>query len=285
MSFPSTILTITEVLMASRSLETPDLFAWWRDSSIWRPHRNLKLRRYKTIIFTPFVLLFFPFSFCWWMATPRTQLHKLETWVSSYDSSVLNLSPSCADSFSKHISLFFFTLIFLFLLPFFQYRVLWSFSLVSLSLFSSPFIAVIYLFGFTVISFCFCWQVHILCALACVTAGLASLVSCLDSAYLCSLVLCALRFLGNAKSFYSRVPYRSCHYGELLFIRKVQYEWHHLYEFFPAYPLWAKVSFSGLPNALSAPLLPLVVSCSDCVCLCVLSAFLHRTLFSPSLYS
>ena len=64
MSFPSTTFTITEVLMTSRSLETPDLFARWRDSSIWRSQRNLKLRRCKTIIFTPFVLLFFPFSFC-----------------------------------------------------------------------------------------------------------------------------------------------------------------------------------------------------------------------------
>lgn len=54
--------------------------------------------------------------------------------------------------------------------------------------------------------------------------SLASLISCLDSAYLCSLILCALEFLGNAKLFYSHVPYRSCHYGELLIIRKVQYE-------------------------------------------------------------
>lgn len=115
------------------------------------------------------------------------------------------------------------------------------------------------------------------CASACMITSLASLISCLNSAYLCSLVLCALQFLGDAKLFYSRVPYRSCHYGELLFIRKVQYEWQHLYEFFLP-PLWAKVSFSGLPNTPSTPLLTLVVSRCDCVCLSVLSAFLHRTL-------
>ena len=43
-------------------------------------------------------------------------------------------------------------------------------------------------------------------------------------------------------------------------------------------PVWAKVSFSGLPNTASTPLLTLVVSCCDCVCLFGLSMFLHRTL-------
>ena len=114
--------------------------------------------------------------------------------------------------------------------------------------------------------------------------SLASLISCLDSAYLCSLILCALEFLGNAKLFYSHVPYRSCHYGELLIIRKSSMS-DTTFMNFSCLLSEQRFPSPGSQTPCPTPLLTLVVSCCDCACLFVLSIFLHKTLFSPSLYS
>lgn len=146
--------------------------------------------------------------------------------VSSCDSSVLNLSPSHADSFSKHISLFFFFNINFSISVAYSFNTEsyvhfpWFLCLCSLLRLLLSYVSLVLLSSY----FIFVGKFTFFCALACMITSVASLLSCLNSAYLCSLILCALQFLGNAKLFYSRVPYRFCHYGELLFIRKVQYE-------------------------------------------------------------
>ena len=159
------------------------------------------------------------------MATPCTQLHKLETWCHP----VILLSLICHQVM---LTLFLNTSLSFFFNINFSISVAYSFNtesyvhfpwfpcLCSLLHLLLSYVSLVLLSSY----FIFVGKFTFFCALACMITSVASLLSCLDSAYLCSLILCALQFLGNAKLFYSRVPYRFCHYGELLFIRKVQYE-------------------------------------------------------------
>ena len=77
--------------------------------------------------------------------------------------------------------------------------------------------------------------------------------------------------------FYSSLPCGSCHFGELRFIRKAQFEWYQLYESFPASTL-------NKGFLLWAPKHPVSTFADTCfvmlrLCVSVLSTFLNRNLF------
>lgn len=173
------------------------------------PSRNLKFERCKTIMFTPLILLSFLFSFYWWMTAPSTQQHKLDTWESSCDSSLLSVTKLCW---------IFFINMFL-LLPWFFYFCCHSFntdSCIHFPWFSCLhaflcFIAVICLFGFTVLLPYFCWQVHVFVHWQVWLFIWPSLI-CFDIAHVSFFLPSALYVPGNAKLFKSSVPYGSCHF-------------------------------------------------------------------------
>lgn len=128
----------------------------------------------------------------------------------------------------------------------------YSFYLVSLPPFSSPFHALLCCH----LSFWFYCSLILLLLPSCVFVHWPiwlliwpSLISCLVTAYLCSILQCALQFLENANLFYSFIPTKYCRFSYRLFIWKAQYGWHHLYRFSPASTLgWLPSLGSQTPH-------------------------------------